>query len=139
MRRLLPRRGQSTVEFALVLQVFILILFLIYQGGLAWSEKLTVQQAARDAARKAVVNRSLPAATIQAEAIAEARRTAGNLDQARLTVAVSGIDDTSAPNGVLWEQGDSARVTVTYPYSISVPGLVVNSGTLSSTTTLRME
>jgi Flp pilus assembly protein TadG len=137
--RLRAARGQTTVEFALVLQVFILVLFMIYQGGVAWSHKLTVEQAARDAARKAVVNRSLPAADIQSEATAEARRTAGGLDLARLGVTVAGQDSPEAPNGVLWEQNDLVRVTVTYPYDITILGLRIARGDLRSTTALRME
>jgi Flp pilus assembly protein TadG len=132
-------RGQTTVEFAIVLQVLILLLFLIYQGGVAWSHKLTVEQAARDAARKAVVNRSLPSSDIQAAAVTEARRTAGSLDQARLGVTVAGADSPETPNGVLWEQGDVATVTVTYPFDISILGLTIASGTLRSSTSLRME
>ena len=38
-----------------------------------------------------------------------------------------------------YAQGSDVTVTATYPYSISILGLVVSSGTLSSSTTMRVE
>jgi hypothetical protein len=41
--------------------------------------------------------------------------------------------------GQPWTTGQNVTVTVTYPYSINLLGFVVGSGTLKSTTTVRME
>jgi Flp pilus assembly protein TadG len=131
-------RGQSMVEFAIVAQIFLLLSFLVYQGGVAWFDKLTVEEAARDAARKASVNRELTPSQIVAAAQAEARSTASSLDQSQLRVDVTPLDNPDAADGVLWEQGDLVRVTVSYPFSVGVFGVNM-SGTLTSTTTMRME
>ena len=57
MRRLRPLRasrdssGAALVEFALVLPVFLMLLLGMMTGGLAYSRKLSVAQAAREGAR----------------------------------------------------------------------------------------
>jgi hypothetical protein len=55
--------------------------------------------------------------------------SAGNLDDDQVVVDV----DSS------WDQGGDVTVTATYPYSISLLGFVVKSGTLTSETTERVE
>jgi len=58
--------------------------------------------------------------------------SASNLDSTQLGVTVASGSGT-------WNQGDPIVVTVTYPYSISLLGLVVSNGTLTSSTTMRAE
>jgi hypothetical protein len=57
------------------------------------------------------------------------RNAAGGLDQSTFVPTVS--------SG--WNPGDDVTVSATYPYSISLFGLVVASGNLTSTTTERVE
>jgi hypothetical protein len=57
------------------------------------------------------------------------RRSAADLDPAKLGVSVSST----------FVQGDDVTVTATYPYDISLLGVVVKSGTLSASTTERVE
>ncbi len=52
--RLRLNRGQSMVEFALVLPVLLLVIFLIIEGALVLQGYLAVQHAAREAARWAI-------------------------------------------------------------------------------------
>ena len=61
--------------------------------------------------------------------ISRVRSSAANLDQAKLPVSV-----TSS-----WVQGADVTVTASYPYSVSLLGLVVKSGTLTWKTTERLE
>jgi hypothetical protein len=58
------RRGQSMVEFALVLPILIGVIFGIIEGALIIQGYLTVQHAAREAARFAVTNRPLQGACL---------------------------------------------------------------------------
>lgn len=60
------RRGQSLVEFALILPVFILILVGIFDGGRLVFANHTVNNAAREGGREAIVNQTV--ADIQARA-----------------------------------------------------------------------
>jgi hypothetical protein len=57
------------------------------------------------------------------------KSSAGGLNQSQLSITVSSA----------WTAGSDVTVTATYPYSISLLGLVVKSGRLSSKTTERVE
>src|SRR3954463_2655891 len=57
LRRLQNDRGQTAVEFALVTPVIIVLLLGIIQVGIAFHDYITVTDAARAGARKAVVDR----------------------------------------------------------------------------------
>jgi Flp pilus assembly protein TadG len=120
-------RGQAMTEFALVLPVLALLLFAVIQFGIAFNNHITVTDAARAGARKAAVSRGSGDPKRTAEAAV--RASAAGLDQAQLDVVV----DSS------FQRGTDVTVSASYPYSISLLGLVVKSGQLTSTTTERVE
>jgi len=57
------------------------------------------------------------------------RASAQDLKQSDLSITVTST----------WQPGADVAVKATYPYSISLLGMVVKSGRLSSTTTERVE
>ena len=122
-------RGQTMTEFALVLPILALLLFAVIQFGIAFNHYLTVTDAARAGARQAAVAMYGPdnPATSAEEA---ARDSAENLDQGEFDVTV-----TASPG---WEKGADVTVTASYPYEISLLGVVVSSGDLTSSTTERI-
>lgn len=122
-------RGQSMVEFTLILPVLMLMIFGIYQFGQTYSDYIQVTNAARDGGRKALVSRS--DATGVNDAIAAAKAATWWLNTSQMTVTVSPAQP--------WTTGQTVTVTVTYPYSISLLGFVAGSGTLKSATTVRVE
>jgi Flp pilus assembly protein TadG len=126
------QEGQALVEFTLVAAILIVLLIAIAQFGVVWSNYNAVTQAAREGARRAVVKGSEGQVAMQSHGENGARESAAHLDQANLSVAVS------APNGT-WNAGDPIKVTVSYPYSLNVLGMVVKSGSLESSTTMRRE
>jgi Flp pilus assembly protein TadG len=133
--RMTPERGQSTVEFALVAPVLLLVLFMIWQGGVAFFDDMTVSQAARDGARKGIVAGScstcVPSTAVPAAAIAAAQASAANgLAPSKTTVTATCAVDCST--------GDKLTVQVTYPYSFGF-GVLSFGGTLTSTTTMTIE
>ncbi|HET7572262.1 MAG TPA: TadE/TadG family type IV pilus assembly protein [Gaiellaceae bacterium] len=125
-------RGQAAVEFALVAPILIVLLLAIVQMGITFNNYLTVTDAARAGARKAVVARfsGISVADIRA-AVQDA---AGGLDPAKLGVTIADPSDPTFTTA-----GSTLTVTVTYPYSINVLGLAVASGNLTSTMTDRLE
>ena len=129
--RILKRNesGQALTEFALVLPLLALLLFGVIQFGILFNHYITVTDATRAGARKAAVSKdeSDPAGVAEATA----RGSAENLDQDEMGVSVS-----ASP---AWEHGADVTVSVTYPYQVSLVGLVVASGTLESSTTERIE
>ncbi len=111
----------------MILPVFALLLFGVIQFGVAFNHYLTVTDAARAGARKAVVSRT--AINPNGQTIAAVRNSATNLDQSKLGVTVS----------TTWTQGTDVTVSASYPYEISLLGIVMKSGFLTSSTTERLE
>ena len=121
-------RGQTMVEFALVVPIICVILFGILQFGALYNDYVTLTDASRVGARKAAVskNEDNPGAVAE-EAV---RDSASGLDPLKLDVDV---------NATAWERGGSVTVEATYPFEIDLLGFVVASGNLSSETTERVE
>lgn len=119
-------RGASTVEFALVLPLLLVVALALVQVGLLVRDRLLVEAAARAGARTAAVE--LDEATI-ADAVA---RSAPDLDPGVLTVAVARAGT----------QGDPVTVTVGYTSEIRVPfigWLITHGVAMTSTATDRQE
>jgi Flp pilus assembly protein TadG len=121
-------QGQTMTEFALVLPVLALILFAVIQFGIVFNNYVTLTDATRAGARKAAVSRDDP--NRDSDVINAIRSSASDLDGSKLSVP---------PPTSTWDSGSDVTVTASYPYSISLLGLVVKSGRLSSTTTERVE
>ena len=120
-------QGQSITEFALALPILAMLLFAVIQFGIVFNNYVTIVDATRAGARKGAVGREQqnPASAVTAEVRASAR----DLTQSNLNVTVTST----------WQPASDVTVTATYPYSISLLGLVVKSGRISSSTTERVE
>jgi len=126
--------GQSLVEFALVLPIFLLVLFSIVDFGMAFHAWITVTNSAREGARLGAVR--APATDIEQRV----RDTADSLDQDDLVVTVTNAEG---------DPGDSVVVDVSYGYTLITPvadvlsmisgGTIGDSFTLSSTADMRLE
>ena len=121
------QRGQTMVEFAIVLPIFLLLLLGILQFGIAFNHYLALTDGVRAGARYGAVLRTSP--THDAQTIAKVKQSAANLDQSKITVTVSST----------WVAGSDLTVCGSYPYSINLIALVVSSGNLNSCTTNRVE
>jgi Flp pilus assembly protein TadG len=120
-------QGQTMTEFALVLPLLALLLFGVIQFGIVFHQYVTLTDAVRAGARQGAVGRHVSDPSAEVED--RVRTSASDLDQSKLNVTVS------SP----WTQGSDVTVTATYPYNISLLGVVVKSGNLSSKTTERVE
>jgi hypothetical protein len=128
------QRGQSLVEFALVLPIFLLVLFTIVDFGMGFHAWITVTNSAREGARLGSVR--APAADIEQRV----RETAESLDQDDLVVTVTNAEG---------QPGESVVVDVSYGYSLITPladiitlvsgGNISGAFTLSSTADMRLE
>lgn len=131
-RRHSAEQGQTAVEFALVAPILIVLLLGIVQAGIAFHNYITVTDAARAAARRAILLRVGNVTSNDVTTAAD--NAAGDLDQSQLKVKV---DDATDP--FFTQGGSTVTVTVTYPYSINVLGWAVASGDLTSVMTDRLE
>lgn len=120
-------QGQSLTEFALALPVLALLLFAVIQFGIAFNNYVTLTDATRAGARKAAVSGKDP--NPANTCVTAIRSSAKDMNQSDLQPNCSST----------WQPGADVTVTATYPYKISLLGLVVKTGRLSSTTTERVE
>lgn len=122
------------VEFALILPIFLLLVFAIVDFGMGFHAWLTVTNSAREGARLGSVGGTQP------EIVQRVRDTAATIDQSQLTVVVTNAQGTP---------GDAVTVDVDYQYEIITPlaGMIQfvsgnNIGTtlnFSSTAEMRLE
>lgn len=116
-----PDRGQSTVEFALVLPLILLLLLGLLQVGLLLKDQLLVAAAAREGAREAAVT---PDAT---RIEAAAGRAAPGL--------VLDVEIVRGPH-----RGDTTTVTVSSsPHALPIVGGLVSGREVSARATMRVE
>ena len=115
------------VEFTLILPILCLLLFGVIQMGIVFHDYITLTDATRVGARVATVSRSDPNPI--GKVTAAVKKSAVGLDAAKLGTTVASS----------WAIGSEVTVTATYPYDVSLLGVVVASGSLTSTTTERVE
>ncbi len=129
MDKIGSERGQTMVEFALVLPILLVLLLGIFQFGVAFNNYVTLTDAVRSGARVAAVSRnsSNPAGACRAQVLA----AAGGLDATELG---KNLSCTST-----WLSGSDVTVTADYPYSISLLNWSVFSGRFNSTMKERVE
>lgn len=136
-RRLLRRdRGQSLVEFAIVVPLLLALLVAIFEFGRAWNIQQVVTNVAREGARQGVL------ATVDndsVQTVVSTLLTTARLDPADATVSVNGCNDIT---------GTECNVQIQYPYNFLFMGPVVRlisggawpgSVTLGTTSIMRNE
>src|SRR5436190_4644272 len=108
MKRFHNERGQTMVEFAIVLPVLCLLLFGIIQFGILFNNYVTLTDAVRAGARKAAVSRQVSGTSPQQACIDQVRSSASDLDLSKLQTTCTST----------WQPASDVTVTATYPYSI---------------------
>ena len=139
-RHIRSEHGQTAVEFALVAPLLVVLLLAILQLGVAFNSYVTLTDATRAGARKAILQRlngtggDVTCAANDTNTICQTVRGAGgSLDTSKLQVSASSTD---------WDTpGSDVTVTATYPYTLSLikwTGAWVGwSGTYTITTTAK--
>lgn len=127
-------RGQSMVEFVLVLPIFLVLVFGIVDFGMGIHAWLTITSASREGARLGSVQASA------AEIESKVRSVTGTLDQDKLTVTTTNAQGPS---------GEAVTVDVSYQYDLITPlssilnlvgGRTIGTSlNLSATTEMRLE
>jgi Flp pilus assembly protein TadG len=122
-------RGQSVAEFALVLPLMMLILLGIVQFGMVFKQYITLTDAVLEGSRKAAVSRH--------------RADRDSYVKGAVVSAGSDLGATFKTTNVsvnsTWNHGEDVTVRATFPFTINIIGIVVHSGTMSSSATERVE
>ena len=118
--KLRNEKGASAVEFALVLPIFVMLVFGIFQFGIAFNNWIAITHAAREGARLAVV---------------------GQYDEQRVIDSAPSVDIQSiSVSGQDGAVGDPVTVTVTgNVLNINIPFVNNWPVTLKSTAVMRLE
>jgi len=124
------RRGQGLVEFALVVPLFLVLLFGMVEFGRAWMTKNIITGAAREAVRVYAV---IPYDNVVAQSRAVNILSSAGLDSSRWTIS---IFSDPVDNNIM-------RTNVTYNFPVIIvgfiPGLPSNNILLSTSTSMRRE
>lgn len=107
------RRGQSLLEFALILPVLVIVLVGIFDLGRAFFALITINNAAREGARYGTLNfDELDTTGILAATVLEAQGSGINIASSDVSIACP--DD-----GAAWpcNRGTAVRVTVNYTFT----------------------
>ena len=128
-------QGQTAVEFALVAPFIVALLLVVIQFAIAFHDYVTLTDAARAGARRAIIARFNGGSFADAKQAVE--DSASNLDKSKLEQ--TGAIDFSDPSGMV--SGSLVTVTVKYPYAFTIPllGMTVSSGTLTAVAKERLE
>ena len=135
------RRGQSLVEFTLVLPLFLLLVAGMVDFGMALYSNMTVLNAAREGARLSV---TAPGNTAAVDS--RVRSMASGLNGADLTVTTTCERPNSAPattfsacTSPMWQPGDAVVVRTDYIYRMIWPLAIGTQIPMSSTVRMRIE
>lgn len=102
-------KGQNLVEFALVVPIFLILVFAIVDFGMGFHAWITVTNAAREGARVGAVGAD------EATITARVEDTASSLTQDDLNVTVTNSVDQGG------DPGESVTVQVDYQYQMITP------------------
>jgi Flp pilus assembly protein TadG len=126
--------GQALVELSLGAAFLCLMLLAVWQVGSIFSNFIDISEAARSGARAAALSGAPPSAN-DAPSLAAAQ-TEGQF-AATNSASVPGMTVTISAIGT-WTAGSKVRATVTAPYTLSLFGVAVSSGTLSVSDDMRV-
>lgn len=138
-RRRQERRGQTLVEFALILPIFLLLLMGIFDFGRAVYAYNTVSNAARQAVRLAIVDQE----PSKIQDLAAKQAASLGIDPSTVTITFVNPDLSSGQpcDVVPVLNGCIVEVTVPYTYRAATPiiGNLIGPISISSTSRLPVE
>lgn len=109
MKSLKNDKGQSLVEFAILLPVLLLLLMGILEFGLILNSYLTINNSAREGARLGIVSGS----NIEINSLIN--NISPNLDKTKLIINITPLEEGSR------KSGDTIKVEVIYNYQVIIP------------------
>jgi Flp pilus assembly protein TadG len=128
-------RGQSVTELAMTAGFLCLMLLAVWQVGTVFANFIDLSEAARSGARAAALS-GAPSTTGDTVSLTNAQTQGRNA--ALNSASVPGMAVTISAIGT-WTAGSKVRATVTAPYSLSLFGISVSSGTMSVTDDMRVQ
>jgi len=103
--------GSAAVEFAIVLPIFLLLVFAIIEFGFILYDKAVITNASREAARAGVVLKTPKLTVAQIQAVANSY-----CSSYLISFKASNLPTVTVPSGANGTFGTPLTVTVTYTY-----------------------
>jgi Flp pilus assembly protein TadG len=130
-------RGQSLVEFALILPIFVLVLAGLFDLGRAVFAYNTISNASREAVRVAIVNQT--ATDVQNEALKQG--VSLGLSAADVIITYADPDGSGTLCLAPYSLGCVATIGVQYTYTAATPVIsqIIGPFTMSATTEMPVE
>jgi Flp pilus assembly protein TadG len=129
MKSLRNEKGQSLVEFAILLPILLLLLMGILEFGIILNSYLTINNASREGARLGIVSGS----NIEINELIT--NISPNLDTANLIVNITPLEGIRT-------SGETITVEIIYNYQVIIPiisNILNNVVVLKAQTSMRME
>jgi Flp pilus assembly protein TadG len=134
LERLRRDGGQALVELSLVTGFLCLMLLAVWQVGTVFSNYIDISEAARSGARAAALSGAPTTAGDTASLnLAKSEGTFAAEHSASVTGMVVTIKEVGA-----WQAGGTVEAKVEAPYSLTLFGVAVTSGTLRVTDQMRV-
>jgi Flp pilus assembly protein TadG len=133
-RRLRRDDGQALTELGLTVGFLCLMLLAVWQVGTVFSNYIDLSEAAREGARAAALS-GAPPSSGDAPSLTQAQSE--GMFAATNSASVPGMTVSISPVGT-WTAGGKVRATVSAPYSLSLFGVAVTSGTMSVSDDMRV-
>ncbi len=144
-RRRTRDRGQGLTEFALVIPVFLLVMFAIFDFGFMLYSRLTVMNAALEGARAGVMLGDASTIPVVVESTVKSVSFALTTSSPTMTITSTCVTIKTTPGpcnftaGANSRPGDAVQVTVTYQYRTFFPLLFGATMNMSSTVQMVLE
>jgi Flp pilus assembly protein TadG len=126
--------GQALTELGLCVGFLCLMLLAVWQVGTVFANYIDLSEAARSGARAAALSGAPPSANDAASLTAA--QNEGTF-AATNSASVPGMTVSIAAVGT-WTAGGKVRATVSAPYTLSLFGVAVTSGTMSVSDDMRV-
>jgi Flp pilus assembly protein TadG len=135
-KRSLLRRddGQALTELSLCVGFLCLMLLAVWQVGTIFSNFIDLSEAAREGARAAAIS-GAPTTIGDAPSLTAAQND--GVFAATNSASVPGMTVSISAVGT-WTAGSKVRATVSAPYTLSLFGVAITSGTMSVTDDMRV-
>jgi len=121
-------KGASAVEFAIILPILIMLVFGIFQFGIAYNNYITITHAAREGARRAAVDLDISNLSPLKQII---------IDRAYPIPLTEADIDIRTPEGI--KIGDPVVVEITYNMTVEIPLVGSWDIPLTSKAVMRLE
>jgi Flp pilus assembly protein TadG len=126
--------GQALTELGLTVGFLCLMLLAVWQVGTVFSNYIDLSEAAREGARAAALSGAPPSANDSASLTAAQNQ---GTFAATNSASVPGMTVSITAVGT-WTAGSKVRATVSAPYTLSLFGVAVTSGTMSVSDDMRV-